>query len=452
VAGLTTTQVAALTTNQLVNGLTDAELGALTTKAIAALTTTQIAALTTDQIANGLTTTQIAALTTKQIAALTTNEIANGLTTAEIASLTTAQIASLTTNQIANGLTTTEIASLTTAEIVALTTTQIASLTTAQFFYGITTTQAAVLTEAQVQAISNFGAAVDAANQLPVMKLSTPLVLDLNGNGIDTLNVSSGVQFDIRATGQKTSTGWVAPQDGLLVYDPNDPNNTGSITSGAQLFGSATVLPSGQTAANGYQALAALDSNGDGTINSQDAAWKDLKVWVDTNSDGVSETGELKTLDQLGIKQFDLKVTSTSIRNNGNWIGMESSYETTDGATHTMGDVWFVADNTATSSLQAQVSSMVQAMASFSGTQAAATGGQASLLPTAGTSTTASSGASAGAIAGLLSQFDASGNPVAAGSGATGVLQVAAASSGAASSLTTDPNKPNNAMLTSGGK
>jgi iron-regulated protein frpC, putative len=69
--------------------------------------------------------------------------------------------------------------------------------------------------------------------------------------------------------GLAESTGWVGAGDGLLVRDLND---NGQIDNGTELFGNNSVLSSGATAANGFEALADLDSNQDGVFNSSDSA------------------------------------------------------------------------------------------------------------------------------------------------------------------------------------
>src|SRR5262249_15022019 len=67
-------------------------------------------------------------------------------------------------------------------------------------------------------------------------------------------------------------------------------------------------------------------------------------VWVDANHDGKTDAGELKTLGQLGITELDLTATKGSATDNGNVLGLTSSYKTTDGKTHDMADVWFAKD------------------------------------------------------------------------------------------------------------
>ena len=57
--------------------------------------------------------------------------------------------------------------------------------------------------------------------------------------------------------------------------------------------------------------------------------------------DGTTQDGELQQLDALGIASFDLNAKATSVLDQGNWIGLESNYTTTDGKQHALADVWF---------------------------------------------------------------------------------------------------------------
>jgi hypothetical protein len=93
--------------------------------------------------------------------------------------------------------------------------------------------------------------------------------------------------------------------------------------------------------------------NGDGVIDSQDAVYADLRVWVDRNSDGVTETGELKTLASLGIVKIDLNAKTGAATDNGNILGLTSTYQTSDGVTHEAADVWFRADRQTVTTLSA---------------------------------------------------------------------------------------------------
>lgn len=71
------------------------------------------------------------------------------------------------------------------------------------------------------------------------------------------------------------------------------------------------LLPSGEFAANGFEALAVFDryelgGNGDGLITPEDLVWRDLLLWIDGNHNGISEAEEIRTLNQEGIVAIDL--------------------------------------------------------------------------------------------------------------------------------------------------
>lgn len=173
---------------------------------------------------------------------------------------------------------------------------------------------------------------------------SSPLVLDLDGDGIETVGATSydAVLFDHDGDGMRTGTGWVKADDGLLVWD-RDGN--GSIDNGGELFGVHTVLANGQKAADGFAALRELDGNADGSFNSADAAYASVKVWRDMNQDGISQAGELLSLSQAGIAALDLNATPTSIALPGNnQQFLTTNYTRTDGGTATLADINF-ADN-----------------------------------------------------------------------------------------------------------
>jgi hypothetical protein len=256
-----------------------------------------------------------------------------------VQALTTDQVVALTTSQVA-GLSTTAIKALTTTQFRALETTDLVALNTAQIVV-LSTGQAAALSTFQVQALNTNQIAALNTAAYAALDTSTPIILDLNGDGVKTLSISSGVKFDLFADGRSVNTGWVSSGDGLLVLDRN---HDGMINDGAELFGSSTKLANGEKAPDGYAALRQLDSNHDDVISRDDGAFRDLRVWVDNNSDGVSQAGETKTLESLGIVKIDLDATIGTTKDNGNILGLVSSYETTDGATHAAADVWFAAD------------------------------------------------------------------------------------------------------------
>jgi hypothetical protein len=132
-----------------------------------------------------------------------------------------------------------------------------------------------------------------------------PIVLDLGENGYHLSSPGDPVSFDIDADGVPDHIAWTGrgEDDAFLCLDRN---HNGKIDDGSELFGYATPLRSGEPAQIGYRALAELDDpasggNGNGKLDAADRAFHDLCVWIDRNHDGVSQAGELYTLDQVGV-------------------------------------------------------------------------------------------------------------------------------------------------------
>ncbi len=172
---------------------------------------------------------------------------------------------------------------------------------------------------------------------------SDPLILDLNGNGIETIaaNRASPILFDHDGDRIKSGTGWIAPSDGFLALDRN---GNGAIDNGSELFGNSTLVAGG-VAADGFAALAQQDTNADGVVNAQDANFANLRVWQDLNQDGVSQQGELKTLADLDIASINVANTEhSSMLPGGNEIADLGSFTRTDGTTSIMADVNLAAD------------------------------------------------------------------------------------------------------------
>lgn len=157
-----------------------------------------------------------------------------------------------------------------------------------------------------------------------------PLALDLDGDGIETVGANGTVLFDHDGDGVKTGTGWVRPDDGLLVLDRN---GNGLIDNGSELFGVDTVLANGQKATDGFAALRDLDVNGDNVFNALDTRFGDVRVWRDLNQDGISQASELFTLQTLGITAINLNATAEAINlGGGNVQTATASYVRTDGS------------------------------------------------------------------------------------------------------------------------
>ena len=136
----------------------------------------------------------------------------------------------------------------------------------------------------------------------------TPLILDLNGDGVRTTSLDrSSVYFDHDNNGFAENTGWISAQDGFLVFDID---KNGKIDSGRELFGNNTLLDNGEYAANGFEALAELDDNGDRRIDFNDDAWNSLQIWKDLDADAHAGPGELVSLAQAGILSINIDYTN----------------------------------------------------------------------------------------------------------------------------------------------
>ena len=166
-----------------------------------------------------------------------------------------------------------------------------------------------------------------------------PIVLDLDGDGVETTPATNATFFDHNADGFAEQTGWVGVDDGLLV---RDRDGNGVIDSGRELLGNHTLRPNGAEAANGFQALSDLDVNGDGKIDASDPAFSSLRVWRDVDGDGVSTPAELRTLADAGVRSLSTSSTdSTAVDAQGNARLQIGTYQRTDGAHGVSADVWF---------------------------------------------------------------------------------------------------------------
>ena len=76
-------------------------------------------------------------------------------------------------------------------------------------------------------------------------------------------------------------------------------------------------------------------------IDAQDAVFSRLQLWVDANGDAVTEAGELHGLGEFGVTSLNLQAQTGVQTDNGNTLGLVSSWTDTDGQVHDMADVWF---------------------------------------------------------------------------------------------------------------
>jgi hypothetical protein len=160
-----------------------------------------------------------------------------------------------------------------------------------------------------------------------------PLILDLDGDGLEITPLSRGILFDANGDLIKTATAWAGADDGMLVWDRN---GNGLIDSGRELFGDETILANGpnagKKAANGFAALADLDSNLNGKFDALDSQYANLRIWRDLNQDGISQANELQSLQATGVQSIILTSSSANTNYGDAILAQSGSYTRVDAA------------------------------------------------------------------------------------------------------------------------
>ena len=133
------------------------------------------------------------------------------------------------------------------------------------------------------------------AKALQMPRAMTPILVPLDANTpfADLVNPDAAVTFDLDGTGLPRSWGWITPKAAWLVHDSEEQ---GRITSGLQMFGAVSFWVFWN---NGYEALGALDNDGDGMLRGGEL--QHIALWHDANGNGVSDPGEVKSLASHGI-------------------------------------------------------------------------------------------------------------------------------------------------------
>ena len=158
-----------------------------------------------------------------------------------------------------------------------------------------------------------------------------PVVIDLNRDGV--LSYSQAV-IDVNHDGQLDHSAWVAPQDGVLVWDQH---HDGKVHDASQFMFAAAP---GETDLQGLAAQ--FDTNHDGVFNAQDALFSEFAVWQDSNQNGVSDAGEVRSLADVGLTALSLQSDGVTRQSAPDVHEAGRSTATaSDGSSVLLGDVGF---------------------------------------------------------------------------------------------------------------
>lgn len=110
---------------------------------------------------------------------------------------------------------------------------------------------------------------------------------------------SSVTYWDIDKDGIAELTSWIGQRQALLMIDKS---LDGKVKDHVEAIrGDGT---------NGFSILSKYDLNRDSKITPQDAVWRSLVLWFDKDTDGQVIEREIKTLDDMGIKEISLDIST----------------------------------------------------------------------------------------------------------------------------------------------
>ncbi len=137
---------------------------------------------------------------------------------------------------------------------------------------------------------------------------STPLVFNFGGGVEFQPAPLTAAAFSMHGrAGTCERADWPSAMTPWLALDRD---GDGAISGAHELFGSATPLASTRSGSHhGFDALAELDSNGDGKLNADDDQWTALVLWADHNGDRRSSMWEMLPLASFEVVEIDLGYT-----------------------------------------------------------------------------------------------------------------------------------------------
>ncbi len=186
-----------------------------------------------------------------------------------------------------------------------------------------------------------------------------PIVLDLNGDGeidlkpadLTKADDQTGPHFNWQGTDKSQQTAWVGPHDGFLTIDLGADGSSGADGKIDQVREIAFalwksedervaelrqkgIIDDGRAVTDLEGLRYAFDTNKDNLLDANDTRWNEFRVWQDSNQNGISDPGELKTMSEAGIKLINLMPTADGAKlfSDGSAITGTSTAEMLDGS------------------------------------------------------------------------------------------------------------------------
>lgn len=159
-----------------------------------------------------------------------------------------------------------------------------------------------------------------------------PVVLDLDGDGVELTSAETSPGFDFLGSGLTKTMGWFTGGDALLIHDANGNNY---VDNGSEI----SFIHHSPASLSDLEALRVFDTNANGSLDPGDAAFNQFRLWRDSNNNGVSDAGELSTLNELGVHSIGLHGSGGGYEVVGNQILGTSAFTRTNGSQGTAYDV-----------------------------------------------------------------------------------------------------------------
>lgn len=174
-----------------------------------------------------------------------------------------------------------------------------------------------------------------------------PVLLDLNGDDHIDLrpfdpSAADGPAFDWDGDGMRDGTAWFGPEDGILTIDlaANGESGSDGLIDQARELAFASWVEDDSVTSDMEGLRLVFDTNRDNVLDMQDARWNEFRVWQDHNQNGITESGELSTMPEAGIRLVNLMPSTDGAKafEDGSMITGTATMTMADGSTRLVAD------------------------------------------------------------------------------------------------------------------